>query len=67
MAETMSFLLRGAPARLADEQRDGGDGEGALSALLAKRRRGDFVSGREMAEKVDALVAEKRRAHGLDD
>lgn len=37
----------------------------ALRALLARRREGAFVSGAEMDARVDAMIAAKRRAHGL--
>ena len=38
----------------------------ALRALLARRREGPFVSGAEMDARLDARIAAKRRAHGLE-
>ena len=37
----------------------------ALRELLSRRRKGRFVSARELDERLDALIAEKRRAHGV--
>lgn len=39
----------------------------ALRVLLQKRSEGPFVSAEEMGERLDALLADKRRVHGLDD
>ncbi len=37
----------------------------ALRELLSRRRKGRFVSARELDERLDAMIAEKRRAHGV--
>ncbi|MDD9992722.1 MAG: type II toxin-antitoxin system ParD family antitoxin [Rhodospirillales bacterium] len=37
----------------------------ALRALLAHRREGAFVSAEEMDARLKAMIADKRRAHGL--
>ena len=37
----------------------------ALRELLSRRRRGRFVSAQEMDKQLDAMIAEKRRAHGV--
>ena len=39
----------------------------ALRALLQRRREGAFVSAEAMDARLDALLAGKRRAHGLED
>ena len=37
----------------------------ALRELLSRRREGVFVSVQEMDKRLDAMIAEKRRAHGV--
>ena len=37
----------------------------ALRELLSRRRKGRFVSDREMDKRLDAMITEKRRAHGV--
>ncbi len=37
----------------------------ALRALLARRRDGEFVGAGEMDARLKAMIADKRRAHGL--
>ena len=37
----------------------------ALRALLARRREGAFVGAEEMDARLKAMIADKRRAHGL--
>ena len=37
----------------------------ALRALLARRRDGEFVGAEEMDVRLKAMVADKRRAHGI--
>lgn len=39
----------------------------ALRALVAQRRAGSFVPAEEMKSRVAAMLARKRRDHGLDD
>lgn len=40
---------------------------GALQVLLATRQQGAFLTPKDMREQVADMLAEKRRAHGLDD
>ena len=37
----------------------------ALRALLSRRLEGEFISAEEMDARLAAMIAEKRRAHGL--
>ena len=37
----------------------------ALRELLSRRRKGRFCSVQEMDERLDAIIAMKRRAHGM--
>ena len=37
----------------------------ALRELLSRRRKGGFCSVQEMDERLDAIIAKKRRAHGM--
>ncbi len=37
----------------------------ALRELLSRRRKGEFVRGERMDERLVGLIADKRRAHGL--
>ena len=37
----------------------------ALRALLARRREGEFVDAEGMDTRLQAMIAEKRRGHGL--
>ena len=37
----------------------------ALRELVSRRRKGEFVSADEMDTRVERMIAEKRRAHGL--
>lgn len=37
----------------------------ALRELLSRRRKGRFVSDQEMDKRLDAVIMEKRRAHGV--
>lgn len=37
----------------------------ALRALLLRRREGEFVDAVEMDARLDAMIANKRRAHGV--
>ena len=37
----------------------------ALRKLLSDRRRGEFTGARSMDERLAAMIADKRRAHGL--
>lgn len=37
----------------------------ALRELLSRRRKGRFVSDREMDKRLDAMITEKRREHGV--
>ena len=37
----------------------------ALRALLARRREGEFVDAEGMDARLKAMIADKRRAHGL--
>ena len=39
----------------------------ALRELLSRRREGAFVSNMEMSGRVDAMIARKRRSHGIQD
>ena len=36
-----------------------------LRELLSRRRVGRFISAQEMDKRLDAMIAEKRRAHGI--
>ncbi|MCY4408605.1 MAG: type II toxin-antitoxin system ParD family antitoxin [Rhodospirillaceae bacterium] len=37
----------------------------ALRALLSRRRHGEFVGAEEMDARLNTMIADKRRAHGL--
>ncbi|MCE2424586.1 MAG: type II toxin-antitoxin system ParD family antitoxin [Pseudomonadales bacterium] len=37
----------------------------ALRELLSRRRKGEFVSGERMDERLVGLIADKRRVHGF--
>ena len=37
----------------------------ALRELLSRRRKGRFLSDREMDKRLDAMITEKRREHGV--
>ena len=37
----------------------------ALRELLSRRRKGEFVSADRMDARLDRMIADKRRAHGL--
>jgi len=37
----------------------------ALRELLSRRRKGRFVSDRVMDKRLDAMISEKRRSHGV--
>ena len=55
------------PTSLTDEQHALGSAREikALRELVSRRRKGEFISADEMDARLDRMIAEKRRVHGL--
>ena len=58
LQQGVEFLREGVEREAADTE--------VLRAVLARRRKGPFVSGAEIDGRLDAMIAAKRRAHGLE-
>ena len=55
------------PVLLTDEQHGLASAQEikALRELVSRRRKGEFISADEMDARLDRMIADKRRAHGL--